>query len=64
MLSKGEQTLIKSMLSDIPVYYMSLLTMLTSVAKKLEAIQCRFLYVLGREEIPFGGMRCDQETIE
>jgi len=43
-LSKGESlTLIKSVLSSIPTYFLSLFSLPVSVAHKLEAIQMNFL---------------------
>lgn len=39
----GRLTLIKSTLSNLPLSYISLITIPMSVAKKLEAIKCRFL---------------------
>lgn len=44
-LSKGDRlTLIKSMLSSLPIYYMSLFEMPRSVAKRIEAIERNFLW--------------------
>lgn len=40
----GRFTLIKHTLANLPIYYLSTLTILVKVAKKLEAIQCRFLW--------------------
>lgn len=46
LLSKGDRLrLIKSTLDNLPIYYMSLLTILKSVVKKLEVVQSRFLWV-------------------
>lgn len=43
MLSKGGMlALVKSTMTNIPIYYMSLLIMPISVAKILEAVQYRF----------------------
>lgn len=45
LLSRGGQlSLIKSMLSNLPVYYISLITMLASIANKVEVIQYQFLW--------------------
>lgn len=45
LLSKGGQlTLIKSTLYKLPIHYLFLISIPVSVAKKLEAIQCRFLW--------------------
>lgn len=41
---KGCLTLIKSILSNLLVYYMSLLIISVSVVRKLKAIQCIFLW--------------------
>lgn len=39
LLSKGIRlSLVKSMLADLPIYYISLMTILVKVAKKLESI--------------------------
>lgn len=44
-LSKGGRlTLIKSTLSNLPTYYLSVLHIPSKVAKKLEAFQCNFLW--------------------
>lgn len=44
-LSKGGRfTLIKSTMSNLPVYYLSILTIPKDIAKKLDNIQCRFLW--------------------
>lgn len=44
-LSKGGRlTLIKSTLSNLPIYYLLVLNLATKVAKKLETIQCNFLW--------------------
>lgn len=45
LLSKGERlTLIKCTLSNLRIYYLSLLAIPTSVAEKLESLQNRFLW--------------------
>lgn len=45
LLSKrGSLNLIRSTLSNLLVYYMSLLIIIASVVRKLDAIQCRFLW--------------------
>lgn len=41
---RGRLTLIKSTLANLPIYYLSILTIAASIAKKLENIQCRFLW--------------------
>ncbi len=44
-LSKGGHlTLLKSTLSSLPTYYLSLFTILVSVAKRLEKLQRNFLW--------------------
>lgn len=44
-LSKGGwHTLIKSTLANLPICYLSTLTILVSVARRLETIQCHFLW--------------------
>lgn len=44
-LSKGGRlTLIKSTLSNLPIYYLSVLNIPSNVPKKLEIIQCYFLW--------------------
>lgn len=44
-LSKGGRlTLIKSTLSNLPIYYLFVLTGPAKVTKKVEMIQCRFLW--------------------
>ncbi|CAN1805032.1 Putative ribonuclease H protein At1g65750 [Linum perenne] len=40
----GRLTLINSVLSNLPIYYMSLFRAPVSVIKRIEAIQCRFLW--------------------
>lgn len=48
-LSKGGKlSLMKSTLANLPIYYLSILTISASIAAKLENIQCRFLW--GDEE--------------
>lgn len=45
LLSKGGRlTLIRSTLSNLPMYYLSILTVPAKVAKRLESIQCWFLW--------------------
>lgn len=44
LLKGGRLTLIKNTLSNLPIYWMSRISMSVSVAKKLEALQCRFLW--------------------
>lgn len=42
--SKRERlTLIRRMMANIPIYYMSLLTILVSVVKRLQSVQYRYL---------------------
>jgi hypothetical protein len=50
-LSKGSRvTLIKSTLTNLPTYYLSLFPLSASVANHMEKIQCDFLWVgLGEE---------------
>lgn len=44
-LSKRDRyTLIKSILANLPIYYLSTITILVNAAKMLEAIQNRFLW--------------------
>lgn len=44
-LSKGGRlTLLKCTLTNLPIYYLSTLTIPVKVAKRLESIQCRFLW--------------------
>lgn len=44
-LSRGRRlTLIKIMLTNLLIYYLSVLTVPVNIAKKLENIQCRFLW--------------------
>jgi hypothetical protein len=44
-LSKGGRvTLIKSTLSNLPTYFMSLFSLLASVANRIENLQCDFLW--------------------
>ncbi|XP_021911551.1 uncharacterized protein LOC110825410 [Carica papaya] len=44
-LSKdGRYTLIKSTLANLPIYYLSILSIQAKVAKRLESIQCCFLW--------------------
>lgn len=44
-LSKGGRfILIKSTMVNLPVYYLSIITILVNTAKKLETIQCKFLW--------------------
>lgn len=40
----GRLALFKSTVFNLPIYYMSLLTMPVKVPKQLEAIRCRFLW--------------------
>ena len=50
-LSKGGRlTLLKSTLSSLPTYFLSLFTILVSVAKRLEKVQRNFLWVGNGEE--------------
>jgi hypothetical protein len=43
--SKGRSfTLIKSTLANLPTYYLSLFPLLVSVAKRIEKLQCNFLW--------------------
>lgn len=45
LFSKGGRlTLIKCTLHNLPIYHLSLLTIPVSIAKKLEALQCKFLW--------------------
>lgn len=45
LLSKrGRLTLIKSTMVNFPIYYLSTTTIHVNVAKKLETIQCNFLW--------------------
>ena len=54
-LSKGGRlTLLKSTLSSLPTYYLSLFTILLHVANKIEKIQRDFLW--GGVEGSFGGV--------
>lgn len=39
---RGRLTLIKSTLSNLPIYYLWIINIPINVAKKLEAIQCKF----------------------
>lgn len=49
-LSKGGRyTLIKSTLANLPTYYLTTLTIPVSIAKRLETIQCRFLWGDGED---------------
>ena len=50
-LSKGIRvTLIKSTISNLPTYFMSLLLLLVSVANRIEKLYCNFLWGrLGKE---------------
>lgn len=44
-LSKGGRfALIKGTLSNLPIYYLSIITISAKIAKKLERIQCNFLW--------------------
>ena len=55
-LSKGSRlTLLKSMLSSLPTYYLSLFTILSHVANKIKKIQRDFLW--GLRFIWWGGIR-------
>lgn len=45
---RGRLILIKSMLVNLSIYYLSILTIPVSIANKLEKFQCRFLW--GDEE--------------
>ncbi|CAN1816063.1 Putative ribonuclease H protein At1g65750 [Linum perenne] len=49
----GRLTLLKSVLSSLPVYYMSLFRAPVSVVKRIESIQCRFLWEGCSEERRF-----------
>jgi hypothetical protein len=53
-LSKGGQiALIKSTLSNLPTYLLSLLPISAAVAKRIESIQCDFLWGGMGEEFKF-----------
>ena len=54
-LSKGGRlTLLKSTLSSLPTYYLSLFTIPTHMANKIERLQRDFLW--GGLQVTFGGM--------
>lgn len=40
----GRFTLIKSTMANILIYYISLITIPVSVTKRLESVECRFLW--------------------
>ena len=44
LLKGGSVTLIKSTLANLPTYYLSLFPLLVSVAKRIEKLQCNFLW--------------------
>lgn len=51
LLSKeGRLTLIKSILSNLSIYYLSILTIPFSIAKQLEAMENRFLCVIWKKK--------------
>jgi hypothetical protein len=53
-LSKGGRvTLIKSTLSNLPTYFMSLFPIPNSIAKHIEKLQCSFLWGGIREEFKY-----------
>jgi hypothetical protein len=59
-LSKGDRlTLIKSTLSNLPTYYLSLFPIPASVAKRIEKIQRNFLWENSKEVINFHLVNCD-----
>lgn len=41
---RGRYTLIKSTMANLPIYFLSLITIPVKVATRLEAIQCKFLW--------------------
>ena len=53
LLKGGRLTLIKSTLSNLPTYFLSLFPTLASVAKQIEKIQRDFLWGSSEESIKF-----------
>jgi hypothetical protein len=49
----GRVTLIKSTLSNLPMYFMSLILLTTSVANRIEKLQHDFLYSRLDEEFKY-----------
>lgn len=60
-LSKsGRYTLIKNTFANLPVYYLTTLTILASIAKRLETIQCQFLWGDGEDCKKFHLIKWDE----